>query len=90
MKSWMWFVLALVIILGFNIYNRYYIPHKEGYVLVNTFDCPAYHSYKADLNSMIVHPPDDRYYNRTDASNGKCFDSIIDAKKQGFRLPYNY
>lgn len=80
-------------IFGLYSYFHWWIPHEDyekGFVVVDSFDCPDYHSYKANLRSMIVHPPDDRYYKETNAANGECFDSVDDAVQQGFRLPLNY
>lgn len=87
-----WF-LVIAIVFGIYSYFHWYVPYsnlKKGFVVVDTFDCPDYHSYKATLSSHIVHPPDDRYYDRTSASNAECFDSVEHAEAQGFRLPLNY
>ncbi len=90
-KNTSWLAIV-VIILGIYSYNHWYVPYrnlKKGFVIVNTFDCPDYHSIKAHDGSMIYHVPGDTYYARTNAANGECFDTIDNAVKQGYRAPYN-
>lgn len=58
---------------------------KEGWVTSQTWDCPPDYSIKANLNSNIYHEPEDPYYDRTDAANGRCFDTAAHAEAQGFR-----
>ena len=81
-----------VIYLSNSYYKDVYIPAqnlKNGFVIVKGFKCPDSHPIKANLKSMIYHRKSGTYYTRTDASNGKCFNTVEDAKKQGFRAPYN-
>ncbi len=83
-------IAGLFILIMGSIYSYFYwyIPHKhkeEGFVIVNSFDCPPGYPVKGHLGSMIYHDPDDPYYNRTRASNGYCFDTNADAEKQHFR-----
>lgn len=80
------------IIFGIYSFVHWYTPHqnyKKGFVVVDTFNCPDYHSIKANLNSGIYHVPFSTYYSRTNAANGECFDTAEHAEAQGFRAPYN-
>ena len=86
-------IIFILIIVGIFAYNVWYVPYKdlkEGFVIVNSFDCPEGHLIKAHLGSMIYHIPYDPYYARTSASNGECFDTTEHAEMQGFRAPLNY
>jgi len=60
----------------------------EGWVYSTDWNCPTDHPIKANSKSMIYHVPNDPYWNRTDARNGKCFDTTDHASKQGFRASY--
>lgn len=77
--------LGVIIIVGLMVYFNWYLPLKEGYVSAYGWDCPADHPVKANEKSMIYHLPNDQYYSRTDALNGKCFDTAEHARAQGFR-----
>ncbi len=92
MKEWLkkyWIiVLVILVITGAYSYKHWYVPYsdlKKGFVIVDTFNCPAGHPIKAHLGSMIYHFPGDPYYDRTSAANGYCFDTAQHAKQQGFR-----
>jgi hypothetical protein len=92
LKQWYPLITLALLIFGIFAYSHWYIPYKhrkEGFVVVNTFDCPDYYSIKAHLGSMIYHEPGDPYYARTSASNGDCFDTANHAIQQGFRASYN-
>jgi len=92
-------LLALLVIGGIYSYKKWYLPYrhaqvvaqqlKDGYVVVDSFDCPKDHSIKAHLGSMIYHLRGDPYYSRTNAANGYCFDTKAHAETQGFRNSYN-
>ena len=86
-------VVVFVVIVGaIYSYKHWYIPYrnlKNGFVVVETFDCPEDHPIKANLRSMIYHLPDGTYYKRTNATNGYCFDNVDHVEQQGFRKPYN-
>lgn len=93
-KHWLVCLIILVILIALGIYKykNWYIPKrnlKNGFVIVNTFNCPQDHPIKAHLGSMIYHVRGGTYYNRTNAANGYCFDTVGNAKQQGFRGPYN-
>ncbi len=91
-KNFLWVILIVLVIGSLYAYNQWYIPYrnlKNGFVIVNAFDCPEDHSIKAHLGSMIYHLPGDPYYRRTNAANGYCFDTANHAKLQGFRNSYN-
>jgi hypothetical protein len=100
MKSWikkhgkliLGILFCVILVGGIYSYYHIYIPHKhlkEGFVIVQGFDCPSDHPIKAHLGSMIYHVPFDPYYRRTSASNGECFDTVDHAIKEGFRAPFN-
>ena len=99
MKKWFkkyWLVglifLIVLVVAGIFAYRHWYVPHRNlqnGFVVVNTFDCPKDHPIKANLHSMIYHLPRGTYYDRTNAANGYCFDIVNHAKQQGFRGSYN-
>ena len=81
-----------IIFISNSYYKDVYKPAqnlKNGFVVVKEFKCPESHPIKANLKSMIYHTRNSSYYSKTDASNGKCFDTIENVKKQGFRAPYN-
>ena len=92
-------ISIVLVVAGIYSYNRWYVPYKHsqivaknlenGFVVVDTFDCPKDHPIKAHLGSMIYHLRGDPYYDRTSASNGYCFDNANNAEQQGFRKPYN-
>lgn len=85
-------ILIVIAVAGIFAYKHWYVPYrnlKNGFVVVNTFDCPKDHPIKANLRSMIYHLPSGTYYARTNAANGYCFDVASHAKQQGFRTPYN-
>lgn len=85
------FVIAIILISN-SYYTNVYIPEqnlKNGFVMVKEFKCPDSHKIKSNLKSMIYHTRYSTYYSRTNASNGKCFDTVENAQKQGFRAPYN-
>lgn len=92
-------LLTVLVIGGIYSYHHWYLPYKHaqivaqnlknGFVIVDTFDCPKDHSIKANLKSMIYHTEDSPYYKRTNAANGYCFDISDHAIEQGFREPYN-
>jgi len=92
-------IVVALIFIGIYIYFYSYLPQeaynkslqnlKNGFVIVNTFDCPKDHPIKAHLGSMIYHVSYDPYYSRTNAANGYCFDTTEHAKQQGFRRSYN-
>ena len=88
-----WIVIALIVI-GIFSYSHWYLPwhHLQlGYVDVKGFNCPKDHPIKAHIGDTanIYHIPGSTYYDRTSASNGHCFDTATNARKQGFRAPYN-
>lgn len=69
-----------------------YIEKKhlaEGWVHPKGWDCPTDHPIKANVESMIYHQPWDQYWHRTNAMNGKCFDTSKHAIQQGFRPIFN-
>lgn len=93
-KYWLIGLIILIVLVVASIYSykRWYIPYKNlqnGFVIVDTFDCPKDHPIKANLRSMIYHLPNGTYYKKTNAANGYCFDVANHAKEQGFRKPYN-
>jgi hypothetical protein len=87
-----WWIILIIIVVGIYSYINWYIPYRNlqnGFVIIDSFSCPKDHPIKANLKSMIYHIPYSTYYNRTNASNGECFDTIYNAMDQGFRAPYN-
>lgn len=84
------FICALVVC-GFivipNWYHEYLVNKHmaEGWVDPLKWNCWEDYPIKANLKSMIYHLPGDPYYNRTNASNGRCFDTAEHAERQGFR-----
>lgn len=60
-------------------------PDTNVFVTVTTFECPDGYPVKANRESMIYHEPGGRYYSRTSAAKGDCFDDAADAIANGFR-----
>lgn len=82
------FLLLIFLVYGVFFWYPSYLKDKhlkEGWVTPIEWDCPEDHPIKANLNSMIYHEPWDQYWARTNAMNGKCFDTAQHAVQQGFR-----
>ncbi len=87
-----WMIVILGLIYGVFVWYPDYIYKKhlaEGWIWPKGWDCPVGHRIKANSKSMIYHHLLDPYWTRTNAMNGKCFDTATNAELQGYRPIFN-